>query len=292
MRVLVTGASGQLGVALQRFAPPDIEVVALGREALDITNRAAVGAVLKQNADALINAAAYTDVEGAERAPAEAFRINSEGAAILAANCAANRIRLVHVSTDFVFDGAKGTPYEPSDEAQPLNVYGASKLEGERRVLEILANACIVRTSWVHSADRANFVTKMVRRMRSGASLHVVADEVGAPTSVHSLAPVLWQCAMQSARGIHHWSDAGSTNRFEYARAIGGFAREYALLAELPPILPAQTADFPSGAKRPKYSVLATEATQAALGIRARPWIEGLQLTMRDLQRQDQEQRQ
>ena len=283
MKAFITGARGQLGLALQRLAPPGIEVVPFGRADLDISDRDAVEATLRAGADALINAAAYTDVEGAERNAADAFRINSEGPALLANACAAHRIRLVHVSTDFVFDGQKQTPYQPSDEPHPLNVYGASKLDGERRVLESLPSACIVRTSWVHSADSANFVTKIVQRMRSGDPLRVVVDEVGSPTATLSLAPALWACATQSIHGIHHWTDAGSVDRFDYACAIGRLAVEYGLIAAVPLIHRARAAERSGGAKRPAYSVLAIGATEAALGMRARPWLDGLRLTMHDL---------
>ena len=284
MKVFITGANGQLGLALQRLAPPGIDVVPFRRADLDIADRDAVEAALRTGADALINAAAYTDVEGAERNAADAFRINSEGAAHLATACAAHRIRLVHISTDFVFDGEKREPYLPTDEPHPLNVYGASKLEGEQRVLEILPSACVVRTSWVHSAYNANFVTKIVQRMRSGAPLRVVVDEIGSPTATLSLAPTLWACATRSIRGIHHWSDAGSVNRFDYASAIGHLAVEYGLIAAAPSIDRARAAEFAGGAKRPRYSVLAIDATETALALRARPWMDGLRSTMHDLQ--------
>lgn len=283
MKALVTGADGQLGIALRRFAAAETELVACGRKELDIADRTAVERALDARCDVLINAAAYTDVEGAEREPREAFRVNSGGAAILAAACAARDIHLIHVSTDFVFDGTKGAPYAPADAPRPLNVYGASKLEGEQRVLAAAANACIVRTSWVHGPDRSNFVTKFLQRMRTGAALRVVTDEVGAPTSVHSLARALWRCAARGIRGLQHWSDAGSTNRFEYARAIGTLALEYQLISELPHIDPARAADFATGAKRPAYSILSTKDTELALDMRAQPWIEGLRLTMQDI---------
>lgn len=283
MKAFITGASGQLGLALRRLAPTGVEVVALGRNALDIADRTAVERVLKNGADVLINAAAYTDVEGAERNADEAFRINSEGAANLASACATHRIRLIHVSTDFVFDGKRRAPYRPSDEPSPLNVYGASKLDGEQRVLAILPNACVVRTSWVHSADNANFVTKIVQRLRAGASLRVVTDEIGSPTATLSLAPALWRCAERAIHGIHHWSDAGIVHRFDYARAIAQLAVEYGLIAQAPEIAPATTADFPGGAKRPAYSALAIDQTEVALELQARSWLEGLRLTMQDL---------
>lgn len=283
MKVLITGANGQLGIALRRFAPADTEVVPLGRDTLDIANPTAVEAALEQGADVLINAAAYTDVEAAERSPAAAFAINSDAAALLARACAARKIRFVHVSTDFVFDGEKNAPYLTTDAPRPLNAYGASKLDGERRVLKIYPDACVMRTSWLHSSVGANFVTKLLQRMRSGAPLRVVVDEIGAPTSVHSLATALWRCAHQAIGGIHHWSDAGETTRFDYARAIGDLALEYGFITQRVAIDRAHAADFPSGAKRPRYSVLDTTTTQAELGIEPRPWLEGLKLTMRDI---------
>lgn len=283
MKAFITGANGQLGLALQRIAPNSVEVVALGRSVLDIADPAAVEHALKDGADVLINAAAYTDVEGAERNASEAFRINSEGAANLATACAARGVRFIHVSTDFVFDGQQRTPYRPSDEPRPLNVYGASKLEGEQRALAILTSACVVRTSWVHSADNANFVTKIVQRMRSGAPLRVVIDEVGSPTATHSLASALWRCAERGVRGILHWSDAGIVNRFDYARAIAELALEYRLIEEIPEITPAHAAEFSGGAKRPAYSALAIDETEITLELQARTWLEGLRLTMQDL---------
>jgi dTDP-4-dehydrorhamnose reductase len=283
MKVLITGAGGQLGAALRRFAPRDIETVAVTHSELDIADITSVHGALRDGVDAVINAAAYTDVEGAEKDPAAAYRINSEGVAILAAACAARGVRLVHVSTDFVFDGTKSTPYQPTDIPRPLNVYGASKREGERRLLEILPDACVMRTSWLHSAQGANFVTKLLQRMIDQAPLRVVVDEVGTPTCVHSLAAALWRAIERRTRGIHHWSDGGSTNRHEYAQMIGAIAAELGLIDAAPAIAEARAADFAGGARRPAYSVMATETTQAALGMQPPSWQEGLRLTMEDL---------
>lgn len=285
MRALITGANGQLGRALQRFAPADCRLAAFGHVELDITDAHAVEAALAAGRyDVLINAAAYTNVEAAERDTERAYRTNALAPGTIARACAVHGVHLVHVSTDFVFDGAKGAPYTPEDAPAPLNVYGASKLEGERNVASALpGRACIVRTSWVHSADGANFVTKMLERMAAGAPLRVVTDEVGAPTSVHSLARALWRCASARLNGLHHWSDAGVVSRFDYARAIASIAGEIGLLATQPEIVPARVADFPSSARRPTYSVLDTRATQAALGITPPSWQDGLRLTLQDI---------
>lgn len=288
MRVLLAGANGQLGRALQASCPTDCRFVARGRDALDITDAAALAALLEDGAfHAVINAAAYTNVEAAERTPADAFRINSAAVALLAEACAGRGVHLVHVSTDFVFDGAKTTPYTVQDAPRPLNVYGASKLEGEQHVLRLLPDdACVVRTSWLHGAHGANFVTKVLQRMKTADTLRVVTDEVGSPTAVGSLAPALWQCALQRIKGLQHWSDAGAVTRYEFAGEIARQAHQRGLIDKLPVILPARVADFPSGVRRPAYSVLDSSATQKALGREAARWQDGLALTLQDLARE------
>jgi dTDP-4-dehydrorhamnose reductase len=285
MKVLVCGANGQLGAALQSRVPRGIEVLATTRQALDITDSAAVEATLgRERISLLINAAAYTDVEGAERSKEEAFRVNAEGPASLARACAATQARLLHVSTDFVFDGEKRVPYSTEDEPHPLSVYGASKLEGERRVMDILgANACIMRTSWLHSGRGANFVTKILDRMRSGGPVRVVTDEIGSPTSAYSLAEALWRSAERAISGVYHWSDAGIVTRFEFATAIADRAVGLGLLRSPPALQAALVADFKSAAVRPAYSVLDTQRTQAALDLHPRHWKDGLELTLHDL---------
>lgn len=288
MRVLLTGANGQLGRALQASCPPDCRFVARGRDALDITDAAALAALLEDGAfQAVINAAAYTNVEAAERTPADAFRINSAAVALLAEACAGRGVHLVHVSTDFVFDGAKTTPYTVQDAPRPLNAYGASKLEGEQHALRLLPDdACVVRTSWLHGAHGTNFVTKVLQRMKTADTLRVVTDEVGSPTAVGSLAPALWQCALQRIKGLQHWSDAGAVTRYEFAGEIARQAHQRGLIGKLPHILPALVADFPSGVRRPAYSVLDSSATQKALGREAVRWQDGLALTLQDLARE------
>lgn len=287
MKVLVCGASGQLGAALQSRVPANVELVAASRQNLDITHLAALQATLeRERVSVVINAAAYTDVEGAERSREAAFRVNTHGTAALARACAATGTRLIHVSTDFVFDGEKRTPYASDDEPNPLSVYGLSKLEGEREALTILGSkACIVRTSWLHSARGANFVTKILARMQGDSPVRVVTDEIGSPTSAYSLAEALWRSAERAVSGVHHWSDAGVVTRFEFASAIADRAMQLGLLESKPSLQPALVADFASAAKRPAYSVLSTERTQAALGLNTRHWKDGLELTLQDLRK-------
>jgi dTDP-4-dehydrorhamnose reductase len=285
MKVLITGANGQLGSALQARAPHGCGYVARSRSELDISNAAAVNAALEtERVQVVINAAAYTDVEGAERSSDTAFRINRDAAATLAKSCASHHVRLVHVSTDFVFDGTKREPYSVDDEPRPLSIYGASKLQGEREVLSILqSNACVVRTSWLHSAQGANFVTKVLGRMKTGEPVRVVTDEIGSPTSAYSLAKALWSAANSAVHGVQHWSDEGVISRFEFASAIAEQAFDLGLLRTRAVLRPALVADFPSPTRRPAYSALDTRRTQAALGMQPRPWKQGLDLTLQDL---------
>jgi dTDP-4-dehydrorhamnose reductase len=285
MKALVCGASGQLGAALRSRVPANVELVAASRQELDITDLTALQEKLEQErVSVVINAAAYTDVEGAERFRETAFKVNAQGTATLARACAATDARLIHVSTDFVFDGEKRTPYATDDEPRPLSVYGLSKLQGEREALTILGtNACIVRTSWLHSARGANFVTKILARMQGDPAVRVVTDEIGSPTSAYSLAEALWRSAERTVSGVHHWSDAGVVTRFEFASAIADRAFQVGLLRSRPSLQPALVADFASSAKRPAYSVLDTQRTQAALDLDIRHWKDGLELTLQDL---------
>jgi dTDP-4-dehydrorhamnose reductase len=285
MRALITGANGQLGSALQARLPEGCAYIAKTKNDLDISDSAAISAALEsERVHVVINAAAYTDVERAESASDVAFRMNRDAAAALANVCALHDVRLVHVSTDFVFDGTKAEPYSIDDEPRPLSVYGTSKLQGEREVLSILkTKACVMRTSWLHSARGANFVTKVLARMRTGEPARVVTDEVGSPTSAYSLAEALWRAAIVGIHGVHHWSDEGVVSRFEFARVIAERAVELGLLKIPPVVQPALVADFAGAARRPAYSALNTRQTQKELNLRPRAWKEGLELTLQDL---------
>lgn len=285
MNVLVTGAGGQLGTALQTCVPPGIQCLAVDRSDLDITNASAVARLFDEaKVTAVINAAAYTDVERAEREPDQAIRINAVACGDLARACKAHGARLIHISTDFVFDGKQSRPYSTTDIPNPLSVYGRSKLQGEREVLDVLAEqACILRTSWLHSARGANFVTKILMRMRTGEPVRVVTDEMGSPTAAYSLAEAAWACVRRSASGVHHWSDAGAITRFEFAEAIAQDAYQMGMLRSVPALQQARVADFNSAAQRPAYSVLDTHTTEAALGMQTVAWREGLRLTLVNL---------
>jgi dTDP-4-dehydrorhamnose reductase len=272
-KVVVTGAGGQLGRELVACAPP-VEVVALGRDALDIADAGAVLERLAALAPALvINAAAYTAVDRAESEPELARQVNALGPANLARACHTLGARLIHVSTDFVFDGRASRPYRPDDTTGPLGVYGQSKLEGEQALMEALPGALIVRTGWVYSRHGANFVKTMLRLMAERDALAVVCDQVGTPTWAAGLAAALWRFAAQpELAGIYHWSDAGVCSWYDFAQAIAEEALALGLLPRAIPLRPIPASDYPTPAQRPAYSVLDKGATWQALGVAGEHW--------------------
>jgi len=275
MKVLVTGAGGQLGRALLAGAPSGAEVAGRAHGELDVADPAAVRRALDALApDVLVNAAAYTAVDRAESEPMAAARVNAHGPAVLAAACQERGARLVHVSTDFVFDGAASTPYGCDAPTHPLGVYGRTKRDGESAALASLGERClVVRTAWLYAATGRNFVTTMVRLMRERGAVSVVADQVGTPTAAASLAAVLWRAiAMPSLSGVQHYTDAGVASWYDFAVAIAeeGYA---AGLFTLPvTVSPLATAEYPTPALRPAYSVLDSRRLRAALGLVAVHW--------------------
>lgn len=287
MKTLVVGARGQLGHELLRTAPVQAEVTALDLENLDIVDFDAVlDLVAELQPEIIINAAAYTAVDGAETKPDLAVSVNAEGPGHLAR--AAERVgaRLLHVSTDFVFDGQAQQPYSPRQEPRPLAVYGHSKLAGERRVQEILPlRSVIVRTAWVYSRFGANFVKTMVRLMNERDELRVVADQVGTPTWAFGLAQALWAFLDHPAvHGIFHWTDAGSCSWYDFACAIYSEGRALGLIDRELSIEAIATSEYPTPAQRPAYSVLDCTSTQELLGLEASDWSVQLAKMLQELQ--------
>lgn len=274
MRVLLTGAGGQLGSEFVRAAPEAADLVALGRDEFDVRDHVAIEATLERLApEVVVNAAAYTAVDQAESDAETALSVNAAAVEKLAAGAATRGARLVHISTDFVFDGRNSTPYKPADVPHPMSVYGRSKLAGERQALEVLPSATVVRTSWLYSALGRNFVTNMLRLMAERDELRVVTDQVGSPTWALPLAEALWRIVgRDDMAGVWHWCDAGQCSWYDFACAIQQEARDRGLLADRIPIHPVTTAEFPTAAERPAMSALDDSATRAALGIRALPW--------------------
>lgn len=273
MKVIVTGAGGQLGRALQATAPADVDIVAVDRVALDIGDEAAAVALVDEiEPDLIINAAGYTAVDRAETDQDEAYRINATGAGILAAAAAVQRARFIHVSTDFVFDGSSSFPYRPDHPTAPLGVYAASKLAGEQAVLQADPDALIVRTAWVYGSTGHNFVRTMLRLMAERDEVRVVADQIGTPTFADSLARALWMLDGVRAKGIHHWTDSGVASWYDFAVAIQEEAFAIGLLDRMVPVIPIATSDYPMPARRPSYSVLDKSSAVALLGAPAPHW--------------------
>jgi dTDP-4-dehydrorhamnose reductase len=267
MKVVITGSDGQLGRALQTSAPTGVELVAVGRQQLDISDGNAVEAFIGSAAPALlINAAAYTAVDKAETETGLAARINAEGPGHLAAACAAKGARFIHVSTDFVFDGVAGIPYRPDQQPAPIGVYGATKLAGEHAALNALPDALIVRTAWVYGVTGHNFVRTMLRLMAERDEVRVVADQIGTPTFAGGLAEALWALDAVRATGVHHWTDSGAASWYDFAVAIQDEALALGLLDRTVPVVPIATSDYPTPARRPHYSVLDKSAATALIG--------------------------
>lgn len=286
MRVLITGASGQLGHELVAAAPERMHVCAFGRDDLDITDTAAIAERFEAAApDVVINAAAFTAVDRAEHERARAFAVNENGATNIAAAAALRDARLIHVSTDFVFDGRQATPYSPADPPNPLGVYGESKLAGETGVLrELGQRALIVRTAWVYSGHGHNFVNTMLRLMREKDELRVVCDQIGTPTWAGGLARTLWAAVESDASGVLHWSDAGVASWYDFAVAIQEEGLAAGLLDRAIPIFPIRTAEYPTPARRPACAVLDKGAAMVALGQRPEHWRVALREALQELQ--------
>ena len=263
-KALVTGVSGQLGRALMATCPDGWECVGLDRAMLDLANADAIMRTVDTHLpDLVLNAAAYTAVDRAESEPDLAHAINAGAPAAFARALAGSRARLVQVSTDFVFDGTSGRAYLPGDPRNPRSVYGASKAAGEDGAGDL---AIIVRTSWVHAAGGANFVRTMLRLMRERETLRVVADQIGSPTWATGLAQTLWGLAAMDRQGIWHHRDAGVASWYDFAVAIAEEAHQLGLIGRVPEIVPIATAEYPTPASRPAFSVLDVSATRAALG--------------------------
>ncbi|MEB3317990.1 MAG: dTDP-4-dehydrorhamnose reductase [Cyanobacteriota bacterium] len=282
-KVLITGCGGQLGQALLAALPPGWEGIVTTRASLDLADPAACrDAVLRHRPAWVLNAGAYTAVDRAESEPELALRVNAGAPEAFAQALADTGGRLLQLSTDFVFNGAQGSPYQPEQPRDPLGVYGATKAEGERRAAALLPpdRLCILRTSWVYGPVGHNFCLTMLRLHRqkaaAGDSLAVIADQVGCPTATHPLAEACWRVLEHGVSGLHHWSDAGAASWYDFAVAIGELGVRQGLLAQAAAVRPIGTEDYPTPAKRPSYSLLECRATRAALDLPPRHWREAL----------------
>jgi dTDP-4-dehydrorhamnose reductase len=261
-------------------------LVGLDRTALDLSRPADItDAIATHRPSVVINAAAYTAVDQAESDAARAHVINAEAVGVMAAECARRGIRLVHVSTDFVFDGRSARPYRPDDTPNPLSAYGSSKLAGEQAIAaQSQLDWRVVRTAWVYASTGRNFVLTMLRLFRERPVVRVVADQIGTPTSAHSLAQCVWAAALDAGKpAILHFTDAGVASWYDFAVAIYEEARAMSLVTTEVKIEPIPTDQYPTPARRPPFSVLDCAETRARLGLPAVHWRKNLRETLREL---------
>lgn len=277
-RIWVTGAHGQVGWELVRRAEQfGVSAAGTSSAELDITDAATVAATLQPGAfDAVVNAAAYTAVDKAESESQKAYAVNRDGVANLARACARAGVPLIHISTDYVFDGTKQGGYVEDDPIHPINVYGASKAAGELALRDHLDRHIILRTSWVYGTHGNNFVKTMLRLARERDELRVVADQWGCPTAAGDIAETILRLVQlmserkEIAWGTYHYCGAGKTNWHAFAEFIMAAAAQYG--GRKPPIHPITTADYPTPAKRPANSVMDCAKLHATFGIVPSEW--------------------
>ena len=286
MRILVTGSTGQLGFeVLGAFSQSGHEIIAPVRQELDFLNPGRgcrQGAALQ--ADWVINCAAYTQVDRAESEVEQAFVINRDSVAQLAGAVAGYGGNLLHVSTDFVFDGEQSRPYREEDDARPLGVYGRSKWEGEQAVRAVLPEAIVLRTAWVYGIHGHNFVKTILRVASEGKPLRVVDDQVGSPTWARDIAGAIRALVQHRARGTYHYTNAGSTSWHGFATAILAEATEAGFALKTDSVEAIPTSGYPTPARRPAYSVLDTGKIQSLLTAPIPHWRDSLNRMLKELQ--------
>jgi dTDP-4-dehydrorhamnose reductase len=287
--IVVTGATGQLGQTLSRQwaeSPlPEYQLEALDRSELDLSQPDTAIAVLAELKPAVIvNAAAYTQVDKAESESIAAHLVNAEAVGRIAAWSAENDAKLIHISTDFVFDGSSKTAYRPDHQTNPLGAYGASKLAGEHEIqTQASQRSAIIRTSWLYSEYGNNFVKTMLRLMGDRDQLSVVNDQVGSPTSTHGLAALIFaMISKDSYQGVYHWTDGASISWYEFAQEIQDQAIQEGLLSKAIPINPISTSEYPTPAQRPAYSVLDRSQALAEFECPTLNWKEQLSLVLKE----------
>jgi dTDP-4-dehydrorhamnose reductase len=287
MRLLLLGGTGQVGLELAALAiPDDVEIVAPSRSALDLADVEAIARVIATEPwSAVINAAAFTEVDRAENEETLAFAVNAEAPSRLAIETGRRGIPLVHISTDYVFDGRKGAPYIEQDRVGPLNVYGRSKLAGEHGIRAANPRHVILRTSWAYSPYRTNFVKTILRLAAERDRLAVVADQRGCPTAACDIAKSCLDIAMRCASepegvpyGVYHFAGAGEASWFELATAIVDMSADRR--AKSSQVVPIRTSEYPTPATRPLDSRLDCTAIVRAFDVDLRSWREALEETI------------
>tara|TARA_R110000744_G_scaffold228073_1_gene346061 strand:+ start:255 stop:1115 length:861 start_codon:yes stop_codon:yes gene_type:complete len=283
LSILVTGSNGQLGMSIQEIKGQFTENIVFhftDANELDISNEKAVRNFFKnKNYDYCINCAAYTAVDNAEDNKDLAYAINADGSKYLAKVCDEYNCIFIHVSTDFVFDGTKEEPYTTLDQPRPLNIYGASKLEGERLIQKVTKKYFIIRTSWVYSEFGNNFVKTMIKLGKEKDRLDVVSDQIGSPTYARDLAHFLLKIILDKNHkyGIYHFSNEGVLSWYDFAQAIIKLSNSETK------VFPVSSSDYKTKAERPKFSVMNKDETITVFNIELEPWQNSLKTCVRNL---------
>ena len=300
-RILLTGVDGQLGQELQRTLAPLGEVIGVGRQTLDLTSSDRIRQTIAEiKPDLIVNAAAYTAVDKAETESELAHLINGVAPTIMAAEQARNDGALIHISTDYVFDGSKNTPYTEEDAPNPLGIYGKSKLAGEEGIQKTSQDIqsmpfelryVILRTAWVYGTyGKTNFVKTMLRLGADREEIRVVADQVGTPTWAYDIANAIAILGQQltnepatNPSGIYNFTNSGVASWYDFAIAIFEEAQQLGFKLKVQHVVPITTSEYPTPATRPAYSVLAGQKTAAALGSHSSHWRQGLRKMLTEL---------
>lgn len=286
-KVLLIGAKGQVGQELQVTLPQLGEVISIGREELDLTNSEKISQLIREiHPDYLVNAAAYTAVDKAETEPDLAYSINAIAPKIMAEAAEKIKAKFLHISTDYVFDGRKNTPYLETDLTNPLGVYGQSKLRGEEEIKTVNSQAIILRTAWVYgSYGKSNFVKTMLRLGKEREELKVVVDQVGSPTWAKDIATAITHLLINvdNPAGIYNFTNSGVASWFDLTKAIFEEAKISGIPLKIQRVIPITTAEYPTPAVRPAYSVLSGQKISQQLGYIPPYWRDSLKAMLNQL---------
>ncbi len=292
MKVLLTGADGQLGKSISKSQPKSIELINLNKNEFNLLDQEQCRKIIKElKPQWIINCAAYTNVDQAEKKYNLAYKINTLAPQFITQYLNEIQGKLIHISSDYVFDGSNKKPYKPLDQTNPLNNYGITKAEGEKKLLKF-DNNIILRTSWLYSSSGHNFMNTMLKLHHSkgiiNENLNVVNDQISAPTSTRTLANICWKIIIENpqineSNQIMHWRDSGVASWYDFAMAIGMIAKEKNILEFSANIIPIQTKDYIVPAKRPYYSLLNIEGTEKQFNIVSNHWINELEKTIEEL---------
>lgn len=286
MKIMITGAKGQLGQALVASKPNNVLLYPFGHHELDLSNSNKIHeCITSVQPDWIINTAAMTHVDEAEKNKEQCFAINAEAVHQIALAAQISGARLLHISTDYVFDGKQGSPYLPDATVNPINVYGESKALAEKWVTMLLPNqGWILRPTWIYSASGGLFVNTVLRLLQEKERLQIVDDQIATPTSVDELVKFIWKMIqLEPASGIYHFTDAGLASRYDFAVAIAEEALSLGILSIKKPILPVSSSHFPTPAKRPAFSVLDKHSSWAACDYTPVHWREALEISLRKM---------